>query len=631
MSQPKGTGNFKFKAEVNQLLNILVHSLYSNREIFLRELVANASDALDKLRFQQLQGAEVEDLPLQIDITCDPGNKTLTVADSGVGMTREEMVQNLGTIAHSGTAEFVKNLSESTSAEQTRDIIGQFGVGFYSVFMVADEVAVTSKSVNDDEPAYTWKSNGQGSFSVSPVEGEVGRGTTIRISLKEDATEFAQPDRVKSTIRRHSGFVSFPVMVDGEKVNTVAALWREPKFQITREQYDEFYQALTYDTEAPLDVIHLSADAPIQFNSLFFVPKTSHDLLMGGYQGQHGVDLYVRRILIQHQNKDVLPEYLGFLRGVVDSEDLPLNISRETLQENLLLQKISRQVTKQVLSHLQKLATNNSETYEEIWNQHGKIFKLGYTDFVNKDAFAELLRFNSSHFDDDKGLTSLDDYISRMKEEQDEIYFLAGQSRQAVISSPHLEMLRRKGVEVLYLFEPIDEFVMDAVGTHKEYKLVSAEHADPAKLDKLPDTEEAEAAEQLSDEQHATFEGLLSRMKDILGARVTEVRESKRLKDSPIVLVSPDGSMTSSMQKIMRVMSHDESTPPRVMEVNPDNELVRNLLRMYEKDKQDPFVTLATEQLFESAMLLDGYLEDPHGLVNRVRQTLTEATKGKAE
>lgn len=624
----KGAGNFKFKAEIRQLLEILVHSLYSNKEIFLRELVSNASDALDKIRFRQLAGEEVlsPDTELDIHVSTDKDANILTVTDTGIGMTRDELVENIGTIAHSGTADFVRQAQEAKDKNQLDSVIGQFGVGFYSVFMVADEVIVTTRSATSPDESWVWKSNGEGTFTITPGAEDAPRGTTIEVHLKDDAKEYADPDRLKRIIERHSNFISHPIFVGEDRVNTVEALWREPKFSIKQEQYDEFYKFLTFDSEGPADVIHTSADAPIQFNALLFVPSKSMDLL-GGYQGQHGLDLYVRRVLIQHENKDILPEYLGFLRGVVDSEDLPLNISRETLQENVLLRKISQSVVKHVLSHLKKKAEKEPEKYAEFWKEHGKIFKLGYSDFAHREDFAELLRFETPAMPE---LTSLASYVERFKEGQKDIYYVTLSSRDAAQTNPHLEIFRKKGVEVLFLYEPIDEFVMDSLAVYKEHRMVSVELADLAWLDELPDENKSDddstKPEAMTEEQEKTFTVLLERIKEILGERVTEVRVSKRLKDSPVCLVSPDSHMTSGMQKIMRMMSKDESIPPKAMEVNPDSPLIRNLLEIYQKDSQDDYINLASEQLYEAALLQEGYLTDPHGLVSRIQDHLTRSS-----
>ena len=614
----------KFKAEVSQLLEILVHSLYTNKEIFLRELVSNASDALEKARFKATsQGAEDGVAP-EIRITADKDAGTVTITDTGVGMTREELMRNIGTIAHSGTAELTRLAQDGK--ENLDALIGRFGVGFYSVYMVADEVTVITRSMDEGAAPIAWTSDGRTDYKLQELEEDLPRGTRIEVKLKPDmVSQFANPAALKNIVKKHSNFINFPIFVDDERVNTISALWREPKFQITAEQYAEFYKFLTYDSEDPFDTLHTSVDAPVQFNALMFVPKHGDDPF-GMNRENRGLDLYVRRVLIEKQNKDLLPEYLGFIKGVVDTEDLPLNISRETLQDNLLMRKISSTLVKQVLDHLAKMAKDDEERYAEFWRTHGLLFKAGYMDFLNKDKFAGLVRFNSSHHDDAKGLTSLTDYVSRAKEGQKEIYYAYGPSREALALSPHLEVFRRKGIEVLYLFEPIDEFVMDALRDFDECALTSAEHADMAKLDQFPDLEAQEKPEALSDEQQSTLDKLLTRIKDVLGDAVTEVKASTRLTKSPVCLANPDGNVTSSMDKIMRVVSKDTSIPKKVLEVNPDHPLVRNMLTIYQRDENDPFIDQAANQLFESALLLEGYLTDPHALVGRVQELLTKSS-----
>ncbi|WP_419786442.1 molecular chaperone HtpG [Pseudodesulfovibrio sp.] len=618
----------KFKAEVSQLLNILVHSLYTNKEIFLRELISNASDALEKARFKATSQGNEDEIAPEIRITADKEAGTVTVTDTGVGMTRDELMQNIGTIAHSGTAEIAK-LAED-SKESLDSLIGRFGVGFYSVYMVADEVTVTTRSMDEGAQPIAWTSDGRTDYKLQDLEpdamGDMPRGTRIEVKLQKDMVDqFTNKAALKNIVKKHSNFVNFPIFVDDERVNTVSALWREPKFQITSEQYAEFYKFLTYDSEDPFDTLHTSVDAPVQFNALMFTPKNGDDPF-GMNRENRGLDLYVRRVLIEKQNKDLLPEYLGFIKGVVDTEDLPLNISRETLQDNLLMRKISSTLVKQVLDHLGKMAKDDEERYAEFWRAHGLLFKAGYIDFLNKDKFASLVRFNSSHHEDTKGLTSLADYLSRAKEGQEEIYYAYGPSREALALSPHLEVFRRKGVEVLYLFEPIDEFVMDALRDFEGKTLVSAEHADMAKLDKFEDIEPQDKPEPLAEEQKPVLDKLLARIKAVLGDAVTEVKATGRLSSSPVCLANPDGNVTSSMDKIMRVVSKDTSIPKKVLEVNPDHPLVRNLLVIIEKDENDPFIDQAANQLFESALLLEGYLTDPHALVGRVQDLLTKSS-----
>ncbi|MDR3641069.1 MAG: molecular chaperone HtpG [Humidesulfovibrio sp.] len=622
---------YEFKAEIKQLLEILVHSLYTEREIFLRELVSNASDALDKLRITTADSATDDDAPLEIRIEADKDKKTLTISDNGIGMTEAELVENIGTIAHSGSASFLKALKDSGGSAD--GIIGRFGVGFYSVYMVADSVCIRTRSHREGSLAVEWTSDGQGAYTIRELtsgngaeDGEtVARGTSIEVRLKDDqAEQFTDVEGLRHIIRKHSNFIGFPILVNGERANTVPALWREPKFQITKEQYKEFYSFLTYDMDEPMDVLHTSVDAPVQFNALCFLPEKSKDF-MGFDREDWGLDLYVRRVLIQHQNKDLIPQYLMFTRGVVDTEDLPLNISRETLQDNRLIRKINTTLTKQILGQLGKMA-EDKEKYAKFWREHSRVFKAGYMDFVNRETFSGLLRFNSSACEAADDLVSFDDYISRAKLDQKKIYFAFGPSREALKLNPHLEIFRKKGVEVLYLFEPIDEFVMDALHTYKEFEMVPAEVAKPEDLAKLPDVETEAPTDSAPAPEKDALEALLLRVKAVLGDGVADVRASSRLTGSPCCLVNPDGHTTSSMDKIMRSMNHDNSVPKKVLELNPNHALVRNLADLNQSDGNDPFVEQAARQLFESALLLEGYLTDPHALVGRVQDLLTKSS-----
>ncbi|GJQ62849.1 MAG: chaperone protein HtpG [Melioribacteraceae bacterium] len=617
---------YEFKAEVKELLNILVHSLYTNREIFLRELISNASDALDKLRFQSTKGVELADknLPHEIKISMDAENKILTVSDTGIGMTDEEIIKNIGTIAKSGSAEFIKQVTENQ--ESASNIIGKFGVGFYSVFMVADKVVITSKSYKADASPVKWTSDGLGSYTLETPEGEVKRGTSIEIHLKEDAKEFTEKFRLENVIKTHSNFIQFPIYVEDEKVNNISALWREPKSKIKKEEYTEFYKFLSYDTEEPLHTIHVSVDAPIQFTSLMFIPGKNSDFF-GSQREDYGLDLYVRRVLIQHKNKDLLPEYLSFVKGVVESEDLPLNISRETLQENAIFNKISNSVTSQVLNHLKKIAEDETETYKKFWIEHGKIFKIGYGDFTNREKFMELLRFNSSEMKDAEEITSLEDYTKRMKSEQKDIYYVFGSSRDAVMLDPHMEIFRKKGIEVLFFYDPADEFVISSLGTYKEFNFKSVEQADLKKLEEFENvSKDQEKKEALDEADEKTFGDLLSKIKEILGDKVTDVKVSQRLDKSPACLVNPDDSMSSSMQKIMQIMNKDASVPKKSMEINKDHKLVRNLLKVFKADNNDNYITEVVEQLYDTSLLLEGYLNDPHKLVSRINAMMEESS-----
>ncbi|MDR3361654.1 MAG: molecular chaperone HtpG [Desulfovibrio sp.] len=635
----------QFRAEVRKVLHILTHSLYTNREIFLRELLSNASDALDKLRFYSNRGQTPinPDLPLEIRISVDKDNKTLTVADTGIGMTAEELSENLGTIAQSGSEKFLAELDSQSGDTQDGDaesagpdaanIIGRFGIGFYAVFMVANKVEVTSRpAVGASDQAGVWTSDGDGSYSVALSKAaEPVRGTSVKIYLKDDAVEFLEKFRLEAVIRKHSAFLPFPIYVDGNQVNTQPALWREPKFSVTKDQYNAFYKALAYDSKDPLDVLHLSVDAPVQFNALLYIPDTADDFF--GMDRDHwGLDLYASRVLIQHHNKDLIPEYLAFLKGMADTEDLPLNISRETLQENAVLRKINQVLVKQVLGHLEKLAGDDAEKYNSFWRLHGKIFKLGYHDYPNRERMAGLLRFHSSTLPEPEALTSFDDYMGRAAEGQKTFWYVSAPNREAARLSPYMDIFRKKGIEVLYLFEPIDEFVMEGLGSYKEWNFKPVEKATDDILAAFADKDaERQSVARLSEEDRTSFDALVARIKEILGDKVTEVRVSRRLADSPAVLVSPDGAMTSSMEKLFKVMHKDDSVPVKILEVNQDHPLLRNMLRIFKADKEDKSLSQIVQGLFDSTLLLDGYIKEPQSLANRSIALLEEAAGWYAE
>ena len=622
----KQTHQHKFKAEVRQLLDILAHSLYTNREIFLRELISNASDALEKMRYQILLGTEILDKDSTLDIKIETNKEAgiLTISDSGIGMTEQELINNIGTIAKSGTAEFLKTVTQDK--QDSTNIIGKFGVGFYSVFMVAKEVIISTRSYLPEALAVRWRSEGTGTYEIENLTEKIPRGTKIEIILKEDAKDFTGKDKLEQVIQKHSNFIAFPITIEKEQVNKIRAIWREPKFQLKQKDYDEFYKFLSYDSDPPLETLHIAIDAPVQYNALLFIPAKNYDWAGMG-KSEHGLDLYVKRVLIQHENKDLLPEYLQFIRGVVDSEDVPLNISRETLQENLVIQKIKNNLVTQILTQLASLAGTDPKKYGQYWQEFGRQFKLGYTDYSQHEKFAELLRFNSSACQQENDLTSLAEYASRIKPDQGVIYYIFAPNRQSILTNPHLEIFKKKGLEVLYLYEPIDEFVLGGLGKFKELKLNSVEQADLQDVQKFADQVAEKKITELSAEEIKTFDKLLRRMKDILGERVTDVIESRRLTDSPVCLVSPDGMITSSMQRIMQLMNKDLTVPKRLMEINRNHPLIRNLIRIYHHDPKAEQLTRVTEQLYESSLLLEGYLQDANQMVQRIETLLEKSTE----
>ena len=619
---------FTFQAEITQLLDILVHSLYSSREIFLRELISNASDAIDKLRIISLRGDEYhqKDLPFEIKISFDPDAKMLVITDTGIGMTKDELVKNIGTIAKSGSSEFIKALKAGET--DAKEIIGRFGVGFYSVFMVAHEVKIKTRSYLPDETGYIWRSSGSGDFTISEMEESTNRGTTIEIYLKDDAVEFATKERLEGIIKKHSGFISYPIYLAAERVNTITALWKEPKSTIKPEQYNEFYKFVSHDFEDPECHIHYSIEAPIQFNALLFIPKRNFDLF-GMNRENYGLDLYVRKVLIQHQSKDLLPEFLSFVKGVVDSEDLPLNVSRETLQENAVFGKISREVTKAVLNDLIKRAKDEPEQYKRIYKEHGKQIKLGFNDHNNREKYLELLRFDSLNNADPEKLVSLDDYKSGLKADQKEIYYALGTTRESLLADPAIEIFKKKGIDVLFLMDPVDEYALNMCGKYGELDFVSVEKADVSKLDAFVDIEENEnKLPDLTDADAKVLEDLASKIKEILGEKIKEVKISKRLSDHAVWLSGENEMFSASFRRMMKGSNpmFDSFGASKVMEINKNSTVIRNLLNIYKGDKKSPVIPRVVNVLYLSAELGSGDLKDPFVLVKEMNSILETFT-----
>jgi HSP90 family molecular chaperone len=615
--------SFEFQAEIKKLLNILSHSLYTHKEVFLRELISNASDALTKMRHVVLMDQEYggKDIPLEINISMDEEKRTLTISDTGIGMTRDEIIQNIGTIAKSGTLEFITNLSEQ--AKKDSNIIGQFGVGFYSVFMVADDVRVRTKSYKGEE-SFEWHSDGTGKYYLNPVEKEK-QGTDIIVHLKEDEKEYTEKSRIQSIIKRYSNFVSFPIMVCGERANQITAIWKEPKKDIKEEQYNEFYKFISNTEETPLFHIHTSAEAPIQFSSIVYCPATNYEVY-GFKKLEHGIQLYSNKILIQSDCKMLLPEYLRFIHGVVDSADIPLNISRETFQDNRIVHKIKNILVKQILSLLQDLAKNEKEKYETFWRQFGRILKEGvHLDFENRDSLAHLLRFNSSTCTDSSGLTSLKDYIERMKPDQQEIYYITAVNRDTIEKSPYLEIFNKKDVEVLYLTDPHDEFLLSGL---IEFEKKAIRSADQANLGLLKDSDSKIVDTSTEPPNYEEmFKHLMKTMRVVLADKVLDVKESQRLSDSPCCLVNPDGVPSAHVQKLIQMVDNNYKVSKKIMEINRKNEMIRNLAKMNESPGYQSLVEKIVQQLFENALMQDGIVQDPISMVPRLNDLIEELTK----
>jgi molecular chaperone HtpG len=602
---------FEFQAEIKQLLDIVIHSLYTEKEIFVRELVSNASDALEKLRHIQITEKEIFDDTLQpeINVTTDDTAKTITIQDFGIGMSREELVKNLGTIAHSGSKAFLKALGEGGA--KNSNLIGQFGVGFYSAFMVAKSVKVYAHSWKKDEPGHVWSSDGSGSYEIEEVEGQ-RRGAKIVIELKDDCAEFAQEWKIEEIVKRYSAFVSFPINLNGKRINTVQALWLRSKNEIKDEEYTEFYKFQAHAFDEPRLRLHFSADAPLSINALLFVPKENTEKL-GLSRLEPAVALYCRKVLIDAKPKDLLPEWLRFLKGVVDSEDLPLNISRETMQDKALIEKLNKVITKRLLKFLEDEAKNRVEGYDAFYKEFGHFIKEGAAlDHTHKEQLTKLLRFESSLTEKGK-TTSLADYVTRMGTEQKEVYYLVGPNRASIESGPYLEGFKARNLEVLFCYEAVDEYVMNNVREFDGKKLTAADHAD-VKLSDLPKPEGA-----LSDDDVKTLTGWL---KETLGERVAEVKASDRLVDSPVLALNADKFMSPHMRRMMKAMNKEGADSPlRVnLEINPRHAVIKRLFDT--RGTQPEKAKLVAEQLLDNALISAGLLDDVTSMVTRLNKLL---------
>ena len=625
--QAQATEAFEFKAEIQQLLNILVHSLYTEREIFLRELLSNASDALNRIQFEMLTNRDVLDpgAELAIRVEADQEAGTLTISDTGIGMTREEIVEDLGIIARSGAAAFLKQLE--TEQRPSVEVIGQFGVGFYSVFMVAEQVRVVSRSYRPDAEAIEWICEGGNSYQLGSAD-KAGRGTRIEIKLKEDAAEFAAAWRLEQVIRKHSDYVAFPIYVgDSEQaVNQQTALWRQSPREVTVEQYDEFYRHLSLDLEKPLLHTHLVTDAPVNLRSLLYVPAHRERGFLSP-RTDFGLKLYIHNVMIQEYNKDLLPAYLRFVEGVVESEDLPLNISREVVQSSPAVRRIQKALVRKLVKELEALSKSEPESYGSFWNEFGAFIKEGVADIRSADPAAKddllpLLRFHSSHTGDD--LTSLSEYVERMGEDQDTIYYVLGDDLKSVAQSPHLDYFKARDIEVLYMVDPIDSFLAMALPEYED-KLIKSVDSAEVELPQDQDTEQ-EATGLVADPD---FNRLVGRFVKVLGEQVVEVRESKALRDSPCRLVSPDGAPDRDMSRVYRMLGQEFEMPKRILELNRSHPIIVNLAHLVAETPQVDVIDASVEQLFDNLLLVEGLHPNPTAMIPRIQQLMEAATAGQ--
>ncbi len=618
----------KFQAEVSRLLHLVVNSLYSNKEIFLRELVSNASDAIDRLKLAALTDdsvlADDEEAPA-IRVFADVEAGTITIEDDGIGMSRDELATNLGTLAHSGTLKFLQEMEDPTDAR----LIGQFGVGFYSSYLVADEVAVTSRAPDSDE-AWTWRSDAKETYTLEPAE-RATRGTTVVLQVRDEQKEFVDEWRLRSLIGRYSDYVSHPILLetskygeDGEpgkelqQVNKASALWQRKASDITDEQYAEFYKHLTHDWTEPLVRTHFRIEGTQLFTGLLFVPgRPPFDLFLR--DGHRGVRLFVNRVFIMDDAEELVPIWLRFVKGVIDSDDLPLNVSREMLQDSAVVRSIRNQVIKKTLARLSELADEDAEKYTTFWGHFGAVLKEGlHVEMGQGDKIAPLLRYRSSAVD---GLTSLAEYVERMPEGQEAIYYILGESEAAVANSPHLEAIAARGWEVLYMTDPIDEWAVQGLREFDEKQLVSAAKAD-LELD------ESEEDKKQREERAGELEGLIDRFQAVLDDDVEEVRISNRLTDSPCCLVVPEGGHHAYLDRLLR--AQDPTTPKtkRILELNPTHAVIENLRQLHAQDPEGVGLTGWIEMLYDQVLLTEGSpVRDPGRLARRMTELIQQASQ----
>ena len=629
MAETQTDAHHEFQAEVNRILDIVVNSLYSKREVFLRELISNASDACDRLRYEaQLDDSLMRDDPdLAITVSLDEKKSLITVTDNGIGMSRDELVENLGTIAGSGTAKFARQLAEAEKEKAKKErsdisMIGQFGVGFYAVFMVAGSVTVTSRKAGSGE-SWTWTSDGRTGFDVAQAPADTPRGTAITLKLNKDSKEFADRHRLETIIKTYSGHIGLPVWVaaggESRQVNEAAALWTRPRTAIAEAEYTEFYRHVSHGFDEPWLTLHNRAEGVIAYTNLLFIPSSApYDLF--DPRRQHGVKLYVRKVFITDECEGLIPPWLRFLRGIVDSEDLPLNVSREVLQNNPVVDRISRAVVKRVLSELGKKAKKDADSYHAFWETFGAVLKEGvYEDYQRRDTILPLLRCRSTTRD---GWVSLDDYIAAMKEGQDSIYLLIGDRLETMRSNPMLEAFRAKDVEVLLLDHPVDEFWTMSVDGYEEKTLVNVARGD-IDLSSIAgdDTGTADKEEETGD-----ITPLIAMLKLALENKVTDVRESKRLTDSACCLVVDEGEMSMRLQKILQSSGQDALSGKRILEINPAHALIRSLVERTRSEGSSHQIEDMAHLLLDQALIQEGELPpDPARFAQRMSDTMAKA------
>lgn len=620
---PKKQNAIPFKAETKQLLDILINSLYSDRDIFLRELISNASDAITRINFEMLTNHNIvdPDFTPAIHITMDKEAGTLLVTDNGIGMNAEEMVDNLGTIAKSGARSFLEATKDKPEGT-ANDLIGQFGVGFYAAFMIAEWIDVTSRSYRPEDTAAKWHSTGSGSFSISEAD-KTSRGSEILIKLKEDAKEYLDEFRLKEIIRKHSNYIPYPIFVGDskEQVNAETTIWRQNPAEVKDEDYEKFYQSFTMDFEKPMNKLHLSIDAPFQMYALLYIPSKP-ERTMFSLRKEDGLQLFARKVLIQDYCTTLLPRYYRFVEGVIDSEDIPLNVTRETMQANRVILTLKKILAGKITDVLKKCGTDDKEKYAEFWKKFGVFICEGIvTEPDAKDSLVPLLRYHSLNHDD--AYISFADYVLEMKPGQDKIYYVLGEHLDTLRNSPHIEKLRKKGYDVLLLTDPFDPFVITNLEKYQDFALVNAA------TEKFSDSKESETQEEKKEPalEQSVSDELIARIKAELGELISDVKTTDLLVESPARLVDADGSLSPEMQRMYQLMQQDYKAPKKVLEINPEHPLILRLAKLKDNDLSSKII----HQIFDGAKIMDGETPDQFAMLNRVQSLIISLLDQKSE
>lgn len=627
----------QFQTEVQQLLDLVIHSLYSNRDIFLRELISNASDAIDKVRFESHSNEAILEgnSDWKIKIVPDKDAGTLTIRDNGIGMSIAEVEENIGTIARSGTKAFMQSLKDKATSDNP-ELIGQFGVGFYASFMVADRVTLYTRSAGSIETGCCWESTGDGSYTIEECRREQ-RGTEIILHLKDEFKEYLDEWKIRSIVKKYSDYIQYPIVMDitrtetpkganGEEIveetlNSMKAIWARPKNDVTEEEYNEFYKHVSHDFEAPFRTIHFSAEGVSEFKALLFLPaRKPFDMFMS--DRKKGLQLYVKRVFITDKCEELIPDYLRFVKGVVDSSDLPLNVSREILQEDVQIKRIQKGLVNKILSTLSEVKEKNFDEYVKFWAEFGQVIKEGvHFDFANKEKLQELVLFESTGTEAG-GFSSLKDYVARMPESQKEIYFITGNSREALEQSPHLEAFRAKGYEVIFMSDPVDEWVVQSLTEYDGKPLKAVDRGDIS----LDSEDEKKEKEKKREEAQKEFSDLISFIKDHLQDKVKEVRFSNRLTESACCLVAEEYGMNANMERIMKALNQPVPDSKRVLELNPDHALLRAMGDLHKQDNKAPALSDYADLLYDQALLTEGSpIKDPLRFTRMVSELMVKA------